>query len=188
MVGRLADWRSASARILPFLRFREPLDLFNHWQSLGDAARVPNRKSLDPLSIPKTLLHLFILDYIEEERVLRYRLAGEEIRDIHHQRLVGHDLGKIVVSHARDEVIPYFLECVERPAVTLLTGRLYKTVERPGVGERLLLPLISPEGRGLIGITRRVLDTSENAESPEREERILRICPLDGAPVERRAA
>src|SRR3546814_7429922 len=86
------------------------------------------------------------MDYSAETRDLRYRLVGENIRSRYDFPLVGKHIGEILAPEARDRVLGYFRACVEKPAVSMVLGRLYHEWDRPGYGERLLLPLMTPEG------------------------------------------
>jgi hypothetical protein len=82
-------------------------------------------------------------------------------------------------------VLPYFQACVEKPAVSIVLGRLYHEWDRPGYGERLLLPLLTPEGRpeGLVGITVCKLTFDSRSEAEEVAKRVILMLPLDGSPV-----
>src|SRR3546814_3738625 len=77
------------------------------------------------------------MDYSAETRDLRYRLVGENIRSRYDFPLVGKHIGEILAPEARDRVLGYFRACVEKPAVSMVLGRLYHEWDRPGYGERL---------------------------------------------------
>src|SRR3546814_5918945 len=107
------------------------------------------------------------MDYSAETRDLRYRLVGENIRSRYDFPLVGKHIGEILAPEARDRVLGYFRACVEKPAVSMVLGRLYHEWDRQGYGERLLLPLMTPEGapQGLLGITVRSEEHTSELQS-----------------------
>src|SRR3546814_13213442 len=67
----------------------------------------------------------------------------------------------------------------------MVLGRLYHEWDRPGYGERLLLPLMTPEGepQGLLGITVCKLTFDSRLEAEQRARRVTVILPLDGSPA-----
>src|SRR3546814_10355531 len=85
----------------------------------------------------------------------------------------------------RVAMLCYFRACVEKPAVSMVLGRLYHEWDRPGYGERLLLPLMTPEGepQGLLGITVCKLTFDSRLEAEQRARRVTVILPLDGSPA-----
>src|SRR3546814_19122844 len=124
------------------------------------------------------------MDYSAETRDLRYRLVGENIRSRYDFPLVGKHIGEILAPEARDRVLGYFRACVEKPAVSMVLGRLYHAWDRPGYGERLLLPLMTPEGepQGLLGITVRKLTFHSRLEAEQPARRGTVLLPLDDPP------
>src|SRR3546814_6092086 len=90
-----------------------------------------------PESIAGVLADTWLMDYSAETRDLRYRLVGENIRSRYDFPLVGKHIGEILAPEARDRVLGYFRACVEKPAVSMVLGRLYHEWDRPGYGERL---------------------------------------------------
>ena len=173
------------ARARASLRFDETRLVLDHWSSLTTGDRLPGRRDLRPEEMLPVLGDLWIMDYVRDASRLRYRLVGDEIRSRYDFPLVGKYLDEVVAPGAYPRVAGYFLACTERPAITLLIGRLYHEWQRPGEGERLLLPLFGAEGfaEGLLGITicRRTYGDRSSAE--HSSERRMLILPLDGAPV-----
>jgi hypothetical protein len=155
------------------------------WLAVGSDSRPPARRDLMPESIAGALTDTWLMDYEAQSRSLRYRLVGENIRAHYGAQLVGRSIDEILAPEARDSVMSYFHACVEKPAVSLLLGRLYHERERPGYGERLLLPLLNPDGspEGLLGVTLCKLTLDSQAEAEERAKRVMVILPLDGSPA-----
>lgn len=155
------------------------------WIAVGSAERPPSRRDLKPESIPGALADTWLMDYEAATRRLYYRLVGEHIRARHDFPLVGRHLGEVIDPEVHDRVLPYFRACVEKPAISIVLGRLYHERDRPGYGERLLLPLLTPEGtpEGLIGTTICKVTFDSRLEAEERAKRVILMLPLDGAPV-----
>ena len=158
--------------------------LLDMWLAVGSAERPPSRRNLMPESVPGILADTWLMDYERESGRLRYRLSGDNIRARYDFPLVGRYLDEIVVPEAHDKVLSYFRACVEKPAVSIVLGRLYHEWKRPGYGERLLLPLLDAEGapEGLIGITVCKQTFENQPEAEARAKRVTVILPLDGAP------
>lgn len=135
--------------------------------------------------MPCLLADIWLMDYHAETSRLRYRLVGENIRARNSFSLTGRYFDEILQPEARLQILRYFLACVEKPAVSIVAGRLYHGWERPGYGERLLLPLIDATGspEGLIGITICKQIFQSRPEAEERARRVISILPLDGSPI-----
>lgn len=158
--------------------------LLNAWLAAGNDSRPPARNELRPEAMPRVLADVWLMDYVPEQARLRYRLVGENIRARYDSPLSGRFLDETLAPEARDTVLSYFLACVERPAISLVVGRLYHEWQRPSYGERLLLPLLDDDGRaqGLAGITICKQTFPSRVVAEERARRITCILPLDGSP------
>jgi hypothetical protein len=182
--NRVAAWRAAAELARSYLARREALKLLDVWlAAAGDEARPPARRELRPDAMPGLLADIWLMDYEAEARRLLYRLAGENIRARYDFPLAGNYLDEILSPSAREFVLGYFLACVEKPAICVAVGRLYHEWEKPGYGERLLLPLLDQDGRaeGLVGITICKQAFASRPHAEERARRITCIIPLDGS-------
>ncbi|MGD1875996.1 MAG: PAS domain-containing protein [Kiloniellaceae bacterium] len=159
--------------------------LLDTWLAAGYDDRPPSRSDLTPDAMPRILSDIWLMDYEPEGARLRYRLAGENIRARYDYPLVGKCLDEILAAEARDKVLRYFRACVEKPAVSSGVGRLYHEWDRPGYGERLLLPLLDDNGlpQGLVGITICKQTFPNRPVAELRAKRITSILPLGGAPA-----
>lgn len=182
-------WRTLAEAARSYLVSSEAQVLLDCWLAAGSDDRPPARADLHPEAMPRILADIWLMDYEPAGARLRYRLAGETIRARYAFPLVGKYLDQIVAAEARDTVLSYFRACVELPAVSIVAGRLYHEWERPGYGERLLLPLVAADGtpEGLVGITicRQTFPSRPMAEI--RAKRVTAILPLDGSPASEEA-
>lgn len=177
------QWRQVAETAKNLLVSPEAIRLLDIWASLGDENQPPQRDALRPEAFPELLADIWLMDYLPEAGQLRYRLEGENIRARYDKSLVGRTLNETVAPDALERVSRYFLACVQSPAICLVIGRLYHEWRHPGYGERVLLPLMTPDGQpeGLIGITicKETFDSRALAE--ERAKRITYIIPIDGS-------
>lgn len=159
--------------------------MLDMWLAVGSGERPPARRDLMPETIPSVLADIWLMDYEAEGRRLRYRLVGENILARYDFPLVGKYIDEILAPEARDRVVGYFRACVQKPAVSIVLGRLYHEWDRPGYGERLLLPLLDRDGtpEGLIGITVCKQTFGNRPEAEDRAKRVTVILPLDGSPA-----
>lgn len=62
---------------MPASAHRKILELHEYWRRKVEATgRLPARKSIDPLDIPKLLENIWLLDVVGEPRRFRFRLIG----------------------------------------------------------------------------------------------------------------
>lgn len=181
-----SDWHTALEAIEPHILFEASKKVLSHWKNIAPPGGIPDRRDVDPLAMSGALEHVFLVDLIPETRRLRYRLAGDEINSRYENSIVGRYLDEITPIDALERVETYFRACPERQAIVLLSGILFAERDRPGYGERLLLPLACRDTgeRGLIGITRQSQAFPDHASAEARAKRTLRIAPLYGGAME----
>src|SRR5690349_16148090 len=64
---------------------------FDYWESKRAGRTMPARRDLDPVDIPALLSWLMLIDVIRKPTLdFRYRLIGNEIRNIAHRNNAGH--------------------------------------------------------------------------------------------------
>lgn len=177
------SWREVAERARSYLVSSEELHLLDTWLSSAGDDRPPARRELRPEDLSAILGDIWLMDHDPEQKRLRYRLAGENIRGRYEFSLVGKYLDEILSPAAQEFVLRYFMACVEKPAICLAVGRLYHEWEKPGYGDRVLLPLLDSEGRaeGLIGITICKQVFTSRFEAEDRAKRITCVLPLDGS-------
>lgn len=180
--GPWPGWKSVAEAARAVLTTKECQSALDHWCAVGGAERPPRRQALDPLEIRTVLPYLYLID-LEADGALRYRLAGEEVLFRHPDGLIGRALHEIAPEKSAPRIVPYFRECPERPAIVVVSGLIYHERERPGFGERLLLPLLDAESgsRGILGVTvqRRMFD--DEALPNDATGRTRYVLPLDGS-------
>jgi len=164
--------------------------LMEAWISASNDGLLPARRDLKPETLGAALPDLWLMDYEAGDGRLRYRLEGENIRARYDHSLVGKYLDDTLDPEARERVLRYFLACVQKPAISIVAGRLYHEWDKPGYGERLLLPFVNSDGlpEGLIGITicKQTFENRPIAE--ERAKRTTWILPLDGSEASEEAS
>lgn len=185
-----AQWRAVAEQAKSYLVSREAQLLLDNWVAASSDGLLPERRQLTPDTMVAILPDLWLMDYDVETSRLRYRLEGENIRARYDKSLVGRCLDEVLSPEARARVLRYFNACVQRPAISIVAGRLYHEWDRPGYGERLLLPLIDSDGspEGLVGITicKKTFENRPIAE--ERAKRTTWILPLDGSDLHEEAS
>ncbi|WP_207482241.1 PAS domain-containing protein [Arenibaculum pallidiluteum] len=117
------------------------------------------RAAIDPADIPWALRHVWLCDYLPEERDFRYRLAGEAINEAHGRSVARVRLSDLLPAAAFPPVLARYLRVVDEPAIGHGLGAVYLNIDRPVPGERIVLPLASDGARTdmILGMT--VYDT-----------------------------
>ncbi len=120
--------------------------LLTHWLDLKGSDEVPLRSSLDPVDIAWVLPKVWLMRLDRDVGLLRYILAGDEI-----QAMFGQSLARRVFADFLKPDLAEFLEAkfarvIEEPAVCHDIGPVYVNTERPGTGERLVVPFAADGG------------------------------------------
>jgi len=178
-----SSYRDAAHAIREHLLFPETRELLEVWLSLWEepANLLPDRKTIDPTVMPGLLPRIFIIERVNETDRLLYRLAGEEINRRYDYGLIGKHLDEITPADALARVDAYFRQTFLRPGVLLLSGILFSERDKPGYGERLLLPICDPatERPGILGMTFQSRLFPDAATAQAETNRTLYTAPLD---------
>lgn len=71
-------------------------ELFGYWQGKLAGRRMPARRDIDPVEVPRLLPNLMLADVVDGGRRIRFRLAGTAIREIAGIELTGRYLDEII--------------------------------------------------------------------------------------------
>ncbi|MEQ8251603.1 MAG: PAS domain-containing protein [Oceanibaculum nanhaiense] len=114
---------------------------------LRESGAVIRKAQIDPLAFHKALPKVWIYERIAKHDFV-CRLAGDDVRSMYARPIVGCSLLDLIrVQHAPD-VMAHHEAILATPGVGYMTGRVYlQSLERYGIGERLLLPALDEEGR-----------------------------------------
>ena len=115
--------------------------LYVHWNELRAGRPMPSRKAIDPVKIPTVLSIVFLCDYERPSGRLRYRLAGEEIRNSYTEEITGRCQDELFEGAERERHLARARRIMENPAIIHSTGEVYGFAGRRGTGERIGLPL-----------------------------------------------
>lgn len=127
-----------------------------HWLDLfRKRGGIPDRRDISPEAMPTALAHVWLCDYSRAEDRFRYRLGGEHVVASLGGRIKGRYLDELTDPLTYPRVHAYFRQCVDRPAVLLISGRIYAEQSRIAIGERLMLPYVdqSETVSGIFGAT-----------------------------------
>lgn len=138
-----------------------------YWLRIGGETFSARRCDIDPLDLtPMVLPRVWLVDYEAAAEEFRFRLAGEAINSAFGQPVRGACLGDLFPSRLGDPVRARFRRVIEEPCVCYCAGMVYVENERPGWGERLILPLADDKGRirHLLGATDTDIDWQHDRE------------------------
>lgn len=174
------------AAVVDTLRDERLRRLVSYWFDIRGDDAVPRRQRVDPVEIPYALSLVWLCDHLPAEQRFRYRLIGQQVRDIYAGPVVGRSLDVITDGSVLPRVSDYFQRCVQLPAVVTVTGKIYSELARPARGERVLLPLAG-DGRtvdGILGATAAHWDNVQPDGSLAVPDQVRTFFPLaGGAPV-----
>ncbi len=84
---------------------------FDYWRSKFGGERLPSRRDIDPVEIPRLLPHILLAEIWQEPFLVRYRLAGTAVAELY-----GFDYTASYLSRERegDEGYAYYMEIYRR--------------------------------------------------------------------------
>lgn len=83
----------------------------DYWRSKCSGERLPSRRDIDPVEIPRLLPHILLSEIWQEPFLVRYRLAGTALSELY-----GFDYTGSYLSRERegDEGYAYYIEIYRR--------------------------------------------------------------------------
>lgn len=109
-----------TSRLVPMLR-----QLLAYWESRAEAGRLPGRRNIDPLDIPRLMPHLALLDILRDPPDYRYRLTGTGfVEAIGHDR-TGARAREIFSGPALEQTVRLIGRLIETRAPLAFEGTLY---------------------------------------------------------------
>jgi hypothetical protein len=129
--------------------------LLAYWLDLRGDKLVPRRAQLDPIAIPWALSHIWLLQLDLTVDRFRYRLAGESVQGIYEQNISGKTIFDLMDEDNAGIVDAKFHQICHEPCICHDIGPVYTKTDRPGLGERVILPLATDEGQNefILGCT-----------------------------------
>ena len=117
-----------------------------YWIGIRDGKRVPQRSRLDPVEIPFALSKIWLMrrDRVTGEFI--YILAGEDIQNIYQKSLAGKALDEVFAKSLASKLRQKFTQVCDTPSIVCDIGPVYTYTDKPGHGERLMLPLADEQG------------------------------------------
>jgi hypothetical protein len=126
-----------------------------HWNEARKGRRMPNWSDIKPARFPAELPIIWAYKYHPESRDFIGRFAGERICQIFGKSFRGLPLAEAHPPEAFAWVHGLCVRVVTEPAMYRSCGQVFKRLDRPGYGERLMLPLSTDDvhGDGILGAT-----------------------------------
>ncbi len=85
---------------------REQRDLYDYWLACAPPGGIPSCDVIDPVSVPRLLPRLSLIDAFDDLDRLRYRLAGTQVRELFSAEVKGQRVFEVGFQHKRS----YWLE------------------------------------------------------------------------------
>lgn len=155
--------------------------LLDHWAGLATQG-YPTRRKLDPLAFAATLPNVWLRSYEQRTRRFQCVLAGDAVREAYDTPVVGAYLEDILQPGEVLRVRALFERALLEGYILVLRGRLFPQIHRPGLGERLVLPLYDDDGTpsALIGCVIPLDGQEEPGPHDIVANRTLTFIPLRG--------
>jgi hypothetical protein len=126
-----------------------------HWNAARGAQTMPSWNQLKPSQLAKELPLIWSYKFDPTTGQFTGRLAGDRISQIFGKNFRGIALEDVHPPAALGWVKELLMRVVSEPAIYRSSGRVFKQLDRYGVGERIILPLASDgvTGDGILGLT-----------------------------------
>lgn len=117
--------------------------LFAYWDSRRQGVRIPKRRDIDPIHIPRLLPHIYLVD-VERQDGLRFRirLAGTYLETAFRQFGAGRYVEEIKLNGETDEILERYRRCAEAAEPIYSRHVFVNEDQRKFDYGRLLLPLL----------------------------------------------
>jgi len=121
--------------------------LFDYWLGMVSGLTPPRKADIDPMAIPRLLPHIWIQEHVPGTTEFRCRLAGEDVKDRYAVDIIGPLFSEVIGDKAWALVSEQYMLSINTPGICHSIGPVYMhTIERMGIGERILMPLQNNEG------------------------------------------
>lgn len=122
-------------------------EVARHWRSLIGAGYLPGWKDIRPSAIKTHLPIVWCYDYDPVLDDFVGRLAGHEIAGVSIKPFKGTRLSELRPNDKYPRSLIRAKRVVQEPALYRGYGIVYKTAERRGFGERIVMPLAAAQGQ-----------------------------------------
>ena len=133
----------ADGNAVPSSAHRRIRELYDYWRGIAEATgRLPGRKQIDPLDIPRLLENIWLLDVVGEPPRFRFRLIGSALHRMGIPGKVGDFTDQLLPSGKKDPVMEDFRRAARERVPVWFRGkaRVPHATEMFEL-ERLFLPL-----------------------------------------------
>lgn len=121
--------------------------LYDYWSALRAGDRLPCLEDFDPLRVPDLLPNIWLLGWQEENGDFVCRIAGEAVLLAHKRPMHHRSLSQIYGSSHGTALRERYRRVCSEPCAYHVVGLIYTKIDRFGLGERLILPLLDRDGR-----------------------------------------
>ena len=121
--------------------------LLEYWRGVCRGRTTPERSDLDPLSIPRLLANIFIMD-AEPDGVYRFSLVGESMNERYGGQLKGCAINDLLSGTVLAETLEEHSLCMENktPVYTRNSVEVASALDDFQLYHRLILPLGPKDG------------------------------------------
>ena len=126
--------------LLPETADKKLTQMLAYWRSLRDGDGFPGRNAIDPLSIPKLLPYILLLDVEKDD--FRFRLVGEAVNRRYGGQIKSRSLTELLDGQILTETLDEHVRCIHSHA-PVFTCNTIQTIDTDDMKlyQRLILPL-----------------------------------------------
>lgn len=117
-------------------------EIYGYWQGKRGTRRMPARRDIDPVEVPRLLPHLLISAVIDGGERFRYRLAGTAIARAFGRDPTGKAIDEVIDGGNYDHITElHRTVCRERAALFAESAAALRRRDKNLFAKRVLLPL-----------------------------------------------
>jgi len=118
-------------------------EFYTYWQSKRHGNKLPARRDIDPIEVPRLLPTLVLIDVVRESGGprFRYRLIGSEVVDKHRENFTGQWIDEAIGPEAGARVIDNMKRVVETGEPHIWSSKMAMEGREHVAFTRLICPL-----------------------------------------------
>jgi len=125
------------------LRDPELRELYDYWVSKRSDGRLPGRRDIDPLDVPRQLKNLAFLEVVGDAEDFVFVLAGSRIEEVHDRSLKGVSLADLQEAFEKSPNTGDYVAAVRSGEPQYQQANLKEYGKEHWACRRLILPLSS---------------------------------------------
>ncbi|KZD12666.1 PAS domain-containing protein [Oceanibaculum pacificum] len=162
----------------------------DYWRDKRRDLPIPRRADIDPVDFPWLLPNVWLVHYEAACDRFRYRLAGEQIKEVHPGIVAGQYMDEFMSPAVFEAVNQHYRQIMGQttasPLIMHMRGFIYQrhNIGLTAVGERLILPLLDGDDRPTIIFGATIYSYDHKVAATLDSDQTVTLTPIDYPPLQ----